>query len=153
MLHLAECRHIDAGFWQPIRRLLLSLGLRSSDRVVFLVLGKLSPGKYVDKEEATVLFLAWRCLYAEVVGARLEGRQLNLKRAYARTIRLLISRLKANGTKWHRWYSRTRYWRREKVKLFPERFRQRKLVVTTPDAEFTVNPTLLQAYESAKSNL
>ena len=50
-----------------------------------------------DKEEAGILFLAWRCLYAEVVSARLENRHLKLQKAYARMIRLIISRLKANN--------------------------------------------------------
>ena len=143
ILHLAECPIINAGYWNRIRALLSKVGLRSSPRSDFILLGKINRRAYVDQEEAGVLFLAWRCIYAEVVTARLEDKILNLKRAYARCVRLLVSRLKANGLKWYLWFSRTRGIQPKKVKLFPLRYRKRKLITTTAHAEYTINPTLL----------
>ena len=74
-----------------------------------------------------VVFLAWRCLYAEVVDARIHNRKLQLHKTLLRTMRMLISRLLANGHKWHKWYSTTRYHRPTRVKKFPKRYQKRIL--------------------------
>ena len=70
----------------------------------FWIFGKKDGDRYADTEAAGVLFLAWRCLYAETVHARKEDKELNFKHAYARLILMIISRLKAQGQKWYRWY-------------------------------------------------
>ena len=38
------------------------------------ILGITDDGRQVTREEAAIIFWAWRCLYAEVVGARKDGR-------------------------------------------------------------------------------
>ena len=96
------------------------------------------------------MFLAWRCLYAEVVKARLEDKRLDLENAYRRTIQMTISRLKAQGVKWYRWYSKTRYIQLQKRKPFPRRYRKRILMTTTGTAEFTINEELLKEYDRVK---
>ena len=58
--------------------------------------GERSDGKYIDVEGAGILFLAWRCLYAETVRARANNESLKLKHAYARVVLMSISRLKTH---------------------------------------------------------
>ena len=93
MAHLAECDIIKNGYWDRIARLMRMLGMRVGTGSEWTILGKIARGKYADREEAGVLFIAWRWLYAEVVRARIEDKRLNLKKAYAHTIRLIISRV------------------------------------------------------------
>ena len=119
---------------------------------MWTILGKVERGKYVDREEAGVLFLAWRCLYAECVRARIEDKRLNFKKAYAHTVRLLISRVKAYGQKWYHWYSRTRGIRAEKVKQIAKKHQNKKLIKTKPDANYTISPILINEYENIKAD-
>ena len=104
----------------------------------------------MNGEEAGVLFLAWRCLYAEVVSARLEGHELRLNKAYARCMHMLVSRLKANGQKWYRWFSKTRGISAAKVKHFPEKYRKRILINTTAYAEYKINEYLLRELDNLR---
>ena len=124
------------------------LDMHTSQQEQFILLGLKTPTKIVDEEEAGILFLSWRCLYAEVVAARLDDRDLNLKHAYARLIGLIISRLKASGRKWYRWYSRTRG--HKKVKQFPQRYRKRKLITTTATASYAINKELYKEFDRIK---
>ena len=61
-----------------------------------------------------------------------------------------ISRLKAQGQKWYRWYSRTRRISEEKVKKFPRRYRKRRLMTTTATAEYEISEVLVWEYDSVK---
>ena len=118
----------------------------------FWITGERSDGKYIDVEGAGILFLAWRCLYAETVRARTNDEQLKLKHAYARVILMSISRLKAQGQKWYRWYSRTRGISEHKLKPFPRRYRKRRLMTTTATAEYEISDILLREYDSVKQD-
>ena len=153
MAHLAECQIIKREFWNRVKGLMQLLEMRVGHRTEFLILGKIGRGVYVDREEAGILFIAWRCLYAECVRARIEDKRLNLKRAYACTIRLLVSRIKAYGQKWYRWYSRTRGLRQSKVKQVPKKHRKKKLIEIEGDAKYKINTTLLQEYEKIKTEV
>ena len=82
-------------------------------------------------------------MYAEIVSARIEERELRLENTYIRCVRMIVSRLQANGMKWYNWFSRTRGIQQLKVKLFPLRYRKRKLITTTANAEYTINPQLI----------
>ena len=107
-------------------------------------------GKLADVETAGILFLAWRCLYAETTRARIEGHPLRLSATYARLVLMIISRLKAQGTKWRRWYSRTH--NTTKKKEFPQRYRKRKLIKTEANADFKINQSLLREYDRIKQD-
>ena len=128
------------------------LEMQTSSQEHFLLLGLKSHNKIVDEEEAQagILFLAWRCLYAEVVAARIDDKDLNLKHAYARLVGLTISRLKASGQKWYRWYSRTRG--HKKVKQFPQKLRKRKLINTTATAQYSINKELYKEFDRIKTD-
>ena len=152
MLHLAVCGVINVEFWDKIAALLDKLGIPRGTGPRFWITGERSDGKYIDVEGAGILFLAWRCLYAETVRARINGEQLKLKHAYARVVLMSISRLKAQGQKWYRWYSRTRGISEHKVKTFPRRYRKRCLMTTTATAEYEISDALLREYDSVKQD-
>ena len=152
MLHLAKCRHIRRDFWQKLETLMDRLGIPHGNDTRFWIAGRCSHTKYADNEAAGILFLGWRCLYAETVRARIEDAELRLKHAYARTILMIISRLKAQGQKWYRWYSRTKGISSKKVKKFPKRYRNRKLMKTKEDASYDISPVLLREYDRVKTD-
>jgi hypothetical protein len=63
------------------------------------LLGIKEDGNNVDKEEAAMIFWAWRNFYAEVTRARIEGIQLNMKTAYENFVRMAFTRVVAYGAK------------------------------------------------------
>jgi hypothetical protein len=83
-----------------------TLNMDASNNKRKWILGVLPSGKMVGREEAAIIFWAWRCLYAEVVAARVDNRELSDRRThYKNTIRMAYTRVKAYGDKWYRWYS------------------------------------------------
>jgi hypothetical protein len=58
----------------------------------------------VSREEFDMIAMAWRSLYAETVRARMEDETLNLTQAMWTWARLTLSRVKAYGAKWNKWY-------------------------------------------------
>ncbi len=65
---------------------------------------------------------------------------------------MIISRLKAEGQKWYRWYSRTRGISKKRVKQFPKKYRKRKLMKTDAHANYEINPILLSEYAKVKQH-
>eukprot|EP00966_Prymnesium_polylepis_P132463 3062445-Prymnesium_polylepis.2 len=66
------------------------LNLKTHRHTAFVIAGRTGKGEIVDTEGAGIMFIAWRCLYAEVVGSRIENRRLRLETAYARMIRMVV---------------------------------------------------------------
>ena len=99
----------------------------------------------VDKEEAAMIFWAWRNLYAEVTRARIEGKQLDPEAAYKNFVRMAFTRVVAYGAKWYRWFSRQRY--RARAKAIPIRFRERKLITSEATAEYSLAAPLQLEYK------
>ena len=141
----------------PLLKIMELLGMRTkrnpngSAKLTYTILGQIEFTKHVDKEEAGILFLAWRCLYAEIVRARIESTTLNLHKALARTLQLTISRLKANGTYWQKWYNKTKG--TTHPKKFPKKYQNRKLLKTNDIAQFKINPILIQKLHTIRQHL
>ena len=95
----------------------------ASDSKKKWILGILPSGKMVGREEAAIICWAWRCLYAEVVAARVDNRELKPENACKNTIRMAYTRVKAYGDKWYRWYSKQRY--RKNAKVVPRKHREK----------------------------
>ena len=74
-------------------------------------------GRTIGREEAGVIFMAWRAIYAEVV----RDTKLRLQVAYAVLIRTILSRTTAHGAKWKKWYNGQ--CRRLGAKCIPHRHR------------------------------
>ena len=68
----------------------------------------------VTREEFDMIAMAWRSLYAETVKARMDDKTLNLKRAIWTWARLTLSRVKAYGNKWYKWYVKQRLWQQKR---------------------------------------
>ena len=105
-LHLGTCDIICEEFWTPLLTLMDDLGFPTpveTERASFVLLGVYQEaGKdptVVGPEQSGLMFIAWRCLYAEVVRSRVDERPLDLTAAYKRTMQVTITRLKAYGEK------------------------------------------------------
>ena len=109
MKHLAECSIIKEEFWKEIFALVQKLGFKppvEDDHLIYVLLGCYREGdtvKVITPDQAGLMFIAWRCLYAEIVGSRVDERPLNLGYAYKRTLKMCITRLRAYGEKWLLW--------------------------------------------------
>ena len=86
-------------FWDKVAALMGRLKMNAGSTDLKWLLGIKEDGMKVDKEEAAMLFWAWRNLYAEVTRVRIEGKQLNLKTAYENFVRMSFTRVVAYGAK------------------------------------------------------
>ena len=66
-------------------------------------------GTFTEREGADILAWTWRALFAEMIASRLEKRHLRLEWAYLAVTRYAVSRAKAYGSKWRKWYVRQRF--------------------------------------------
>ena len=154
MLHLAECPVIREEFWDLILSLMEKMGMRtpvSDKRTVFILLGTHEiDGEVVTvkPEQSGLLFIAWRCLYAAIVGSRVDDRPLNLEYAYYRTVQMTITRVKAYGEKWKLWCIKNR---NTGLKcLIPLDKRDRTVLYQDLLGDYTISDALLKEFERVK---
>ena len=98
--HLVRCPVIRSEFWDKVAALMGRLTMNAGSTDLKWLLGIKEDGIKVGKEEAAMIFWAWRNLYAEVTRARIEGKQLNLKTAYENFVRMAFTGVVAYGAKW-----------------------------------------------------
>ena len=146
--HLAECSEIRFVFWWDILNLMRLLKLNYSRTPVFLLLGLTEDNKIVCKEGAAILAIGWRCLYAEITRARIEGTEIKLNQALRRTFAIIISRVKAYGEKWKLWYNKQRL--QTHARIIDVKYRQLTLIDQDEEGRYTVADALIKAYEEAK---
>ena len=147
---IAECDKIRRNFWDRILTDMQDLGMPGPENTrTFLITGLVNE-KAAGQDQAGMLMIAWRCLYAEVVKARLEGGNLNFDNAYRRVIEMTISRLQAHGTKWRRWYMSIR--KTSKAQPFPKKHRTRILMNFEADATYEVSGKLLDIRKKARED-
>ena len=144
-LHLCTCPEISRLYWDPIIKLMSRMGCpRFTHKSAFLAVGRLTDTKVVGKNQAGILFIAWRCLYAELVRGRVENVTPNLSAAYTRTIEMNISRLKAYGEKWITWVQKNKSTGNKSY--IPQRHQQ-KIVLTQDGAgNYVINRILFDEY-------
>ena len=110
ILHLAKCPIIRAEFWDEVMKLLTDLGMaQPEDKTAFIVLGRITAKKVIDKHLAGIMFLAWRCLYAEITRARIEHDNPDMQAALKRIGTITVTRLMTYGAYWRKW-SAQRKW-------------------------------------------
>ena len=109
-------------------------------RAAFLVFGQVGD-KVTCREGAAILAIGWRCLYAAITKARVDGSRLRLDQAVKRAVAMVISRVRAYGERWSLWYRRIRH--TSNHKFVPEKHQKYKLTECTPMAEHTIAPALL----------
>ena len=103
--HFVRCPWLKGGFWNYVIELIYRVGgiiPDQGDIPAYLIGGRISGDTYVQ-EEAGILFLAWRCLYAETVRSHVEKKALRLLTARKRLGGMLRARLQAYGSTWERW--------------------------------------------------
>ena len=104
ILHLAECPIIKQEFWESVLGVVIATlqkmqGMKQPQHTVRLhhpsakPQGRIDNDKVIDKYMAGVMFLAWRCLYAELT--RAPGLQAALQ-LYEGTGNMTITRLAAD---------------------------------------------------------
>ena len=148
ILHLATCLQIRSDFWDPILNLLgdLNIPAPTDDTAAFLLLGRVSDSKAANTAQATILILAWRCLYAEFVHAKVEDCDLRFNNAIKRTLYLLISRLRAYGLRWERWCNKNAGTNNPSV--IPLRCREHKIISQSAGGEYSINSTITDLYSN-----
>ena len=146
MGHLSTCIVIRRDFWDKIISVVECLGFDVPvDREAYLLLGRQSDQKAMDREAASLIALGWRCLYAEITHARIDNEQINLKRALKRTFAMTISRTRAYGEKWLKWFRRTVHSSRSKP--VARKHQNYKMIKVNADAEYTIAQDLLDAHQ------
>lgn len=103
MLHLAKCPVITQTIWMPLMDLLLETKLVINPTWKTWLFGIHKDNNTIGKEAASVIFIAWRALYAGVVKARMENKHLDLRKVNRNIYKLLICRLRAFGARWNHW--------------------------------------------------
>ena len=119
------------------------------DVTVMILLGAIDGDTVVSPEQTGMLELAWRCLYAETVSARVEPHPVALRKAVARMLRLLIERLEGTARRWYRWYQSIRHTSR--AQQFPERYRHKQLTETAEDATHVIHQDVWDRYRAAQA--
>ena len=118
----------------------------------FLVLGvykKDNETRVVRPEQSGLLFIAWRCLYAAVVGSRVEDKPLNLEYAYYRTLQMTITRVTAYGEKWKLWCTKNKC---TSLKCtIPLDKQDRVVIVQDMLGDFQVSSTLLEEFNRVRA--
>ena len=148
--HLGKCPIIREDFWRRIIRIMRILGLEAENTDKFIITGTTGPNEVLGRESASVMFIAWRCLYAEIVGARTEERNLRLESAYARTIGMLLGRVKAHGYKWRRWVLRNRFKQPLVKKVIPQKHQVKKLISMDLQGNGTICKRLIDEFQNVR---
>ena len=105
-----------------------------------LITYRLARDRVVNREQASIIDMAWRCLYAEIVRARVDGAHVRLQSARMRCIKMLQSRAEAYGRKWELWV--IKQLGRKSIKPIPKKHQQYTIVRYRTYGSYTVNPVL-----------
>ena len=104
----------------------------------------------VTREEFDMIAMAWRSLYAETVKARMDDKTLNMKRALWTWARLTLSRVKAYGNQWYKWYVKQRLWQQKKMKTIPEQYRKYILIEFGPQGDYYISSGLRKLFTDSR---
>ena len=157
MKHLAECPIIRGDFWEPIFALIGKLGFTppsEEDKLIYITLGCYRKGstiKVITPDQAGLMFIAWRCLYAEIVGSRVDERPLKLEYAYKRTLQMCITRLRAYGEKWLLWSRKNQNTSMKSV--IPENKRDRTVIRQGMLGEYHIAQAFFDEHERMRLTL
>ena len=149
-MDLATCSVMVGEFWKPLIEMMEEMGFETPSpeaRREFLCLGVLweaGEQKVVKPEQSGLMFIAWRCLYAAVVGSRVDDVPIDLQRAYKRTLQLTISRLRAYGEKWKLWCNKNRHTGLKSI--IPVDKRDRTVIEQDMEGDYQLHPILIQEF-------
>ena len=136
-----------------MQELMTRLGLSCNrDDPKFWITGILQGGRAVDKESAAFIFWAWRALYAASVHAHLNDKRMNLKQAFAYTVSLAHTRIRAHARSWRVWYLKQRFITPTRSKIIARAYRNYKLYHCNEEGVYHLHPELTRAHKSALQN-
>lgn len=143
ILHLATCHVIKTEFWDEIVSLLVELGMKQPvDLAAFITLGLITMEEVIDKHLAGIMFLAWRCLYAEITRARIEHTNPDMQAAIRRVGTLTVTRLTAYGAHWKRWSAQRMWTSKGHLTALP--LREQKVFRMESTGEYEIHNAILQ---------
>jgi len=145
MHHLATCSEICDAFWQEIHSLMDNLKIKNSKTDMFRLLGVTGENQTTCSEGAAILAIAWRCLYAETVGSRIDGRSPKWDNTLKRAVAMIIGRVTAYGEKWREWYLKQRH--NFKSKIIAEKYRSFKLITKDEHGNYEIHKTLSDFFD------
>ena len=141
-MHYCRCGVIRVEFWDVVLDWLRDTGMPTpQDTTTFIATGALSNKHAINEYYAGLWFIAHRTLYAAMMNAHMENKQLNLEAALKRALAITIGRLKAYGGKWGEWV-RTARWRRQPNKI-GEKHQDKRLMQQDEDGNYEIHPALL----------
>ena len=111
------------------------------DMTIFLATGALSHDRVISRYHSIIWFLGWRCLYAEIVNSRVEGKTIDLDKALKRAVSMLIGRLRAYGMRWRVWAQASRY--SSKPNKIGKKHRNKKLLFQSEDGDYVIHDAIL----------
>ena len=79
-------------------------------------------------------------MYAEIQRSREEDVPLNCERALKRTVSMLLSRLKAYGSKWSGWVTDGCF--QSEKRVIPRKHRDKKLLIQNQDGDYVIHPAV-----------
>ena len=132
----------------PLIELMKHIGFPECTHVPsFLLVGRITEAKVVCKNQAGILFIAWRCLYAELVRGRIENVRPDMNAALKRTLAMNITRLSAYGERWLKWVNKNR--NTGNKSYIPERHQDKKVLRQQGRGSYEINQLLLDEYKRA----
>ena len=115
----------------------------------FIISGRLRENKVIPKNYAGVMFLAWRCLYAEIVQGKVNKVTPKMEEAFKRSLVMNHSRLTAYGEKWLKWVNKNKNTGNKHD--IPPRHQDKRVLTQELTGEYEIHTELLQAIERVKS--
>jgi hypothetical protein len=146
--HLLCCPIIERDFWSKIHEFITDIGMAPGTGPKYWLTGQKPDGTTAGREETSIISWAWRTLYAAIIGARSEGKNADLKHAFYRVTLFTISRVKAYGAKWRRWFIAQK--NRDKPQEIAEAHKEKKLITTEDDGKYEINKTIYTWHIRAK---
>ena len=68
----------------------------------------------------------------------------------APSARLTLSRVKAYGAKWYKWYVGQRLWQQSKSKVIPEEYRKFTLIEFGPQGDYYISSKLRKLFQETR---
>ena len=80
----------------------------------------------------------------------MDDKTINMKRAIWKRARLALSRVKAYGKKWYKWYVKQRLWQQKKTKIIPEQYRKYILIKFGPQGDYYISSKLRRLFTESR---
>ena len=115
---------------------------RRGGESAYLAVGRVTDDKCVGPQESEILFIAWRCLYAATVHARVENKAIRLDVALRRCLKDVVRRLTAYGEAWVHWSATRRLTRN--TNIVPAKLSDKGVILIGSFGEYKIHSALTQ---------